>query len=55
MKESQEHTTQEKKQHSRFLELASSGLLYIKILRNTINLAMYARELGNLPEEMRCL
>jgi hypothetical protein len=55
MKESHEHTTQEKKQHRRFLELASSGLLYIKILRNTIKLVMYARELGNLPEEMRCL
>jgi hypothetical protein len=55
MKELQEDTTQENKQHIRFLELASGGLLYIKILRNNIKTVMYARELGNLIEEMRCL
>jgi hypothetical protein len=55
MKASQEDTMQGKKQHRRFLELASSGLLYIKMPRNTINPAMYAKELGSLPEEMRFL
>jgi hypothetical protein len=54
MKASQEDTMWEKKQHRRFLELASSGLLYTKILRNTTEPAMYANELGNLIEEMKC-
>jgi hypothetical protein len=46
---------QGKEQRRRFLELAFGGLLYIKMLRNTTEPAMYARELGNLPEEMRCI
>jgi hypothetical protein len=44
-----------KKQHERFLEMASIGLLYTKMLRNTTKPAMYDEELGNLPEEMRFL
>jgi hypothetical protein len=39
----------------RFLELASGGPLYTKMLRNTTEPVMYAKELGNLPEEMRFL
>jgi hypothetical protein len=42
-------------QHRRFLGLAFGGLLYIKMPRNTIRPVMYARELGNLPEEMKFL
>jgi hypothetical protein len=52
---SQEDTTQEKKQRKRFLEMASSGPLYIRMLRITTKPVMYANELGNLPKEMRCL
>jgi hypothetical protein len=44
-----------KQQRRRFLELASGGLLYIKMRRNNIKPVMYAKELGSLPEEMRCL
>jgi hypothetical protein len=43
---------QEKKQHRRFLEMASGGPLYTKMLKNTINPVMYANELGNLLEGM---
>jgi hypothetical protein len=46
---------QEKQHRRRFLEMASSGPLYTKMLRNTTEPAMYAKELGNLPEGMRCL
>jgi hypothetical protein len=34
---------QEKKQHRRFSELASSGPLYIRMLMNTTEPAMYAK------------
>jgi hypothetical protein len=53
MKELHEDTTQEKKQRKRFLELASSGLLYTEILKTTTEPAMYAKELGNCPK-MAC-
>jgi len=43
---------QGKKQHRIFFELASGGLLYIRMLRNTVRPAMYAIELGNPPGEM---
>jgi hypothetical protein len=46
---------QGKKQHRRFSELAFGGPLYTKMLTNTTEPAMYAKELGNLPEEMRFL
>jgi hypothetical protein len=46
---------QGKKQCIRFLEMASSDPLCTKMLWNTIEPAMYAKGLGNLPEEMRCL
>jgi hypothetical protein len=55
MKASQEENTHGMKQRRRFLELASGGLLYINMPRNTIKLAMYAKDLGSLPKEMRCL
>ena len=55
MNTSLEDTTKENKQRRRFLELASGGLLYIKMLRNTTKLAMRVKEFGNIPEEMRCL
>jgi hypothetical protein len=55
MKALQEDTTQGKKQHRRFLGLAFGGLLYINMLRNTIRPVMYAKGLGNHPEEMKCL
>jgi hypothetical protein len=55
MKASQEGTIQGKKQHNRFLELASGGLLYKETLRHTTEPTMYAKELGNPLEEMRCL
>jgi hypothetical protein len=55
MKASQDDTTKEKKQCRRFLELASGGLHYTKILRNTTEPAMYAKELRNHTEEMKCL
>jgi hypothetical protein len=46
---------QGKKQHKRFLELASGGPLFKKMIRNTTDHVMYAKELGNILEEMRCL
>jgi hypothetical protein len=55
MKASQEDTMQEKQQRKRFLELASSGPPYTEMLRTITKLAMYAKELGNHPEEMKCL
>jgi hypothetical protein len=55
MKASQEYTMQGKKTCKRFLELASGGPLYTKMLRNNTKTVMYAKELGNLPEEIRCL
>jgi hypothetical protein len=55
MKASQEDTTQGKQQRRRFLGLAFGGLLYTKMLRNTIRPVMYVKELGNHPEEMKCL
>lgn len=55
MRASQDDTMQEKKQCRRFSELASSGPLYTKMLRTTTEPTMYAKELGNLPEEMKFL
>jgi hypothetical protein len=55
MKAFQEDTTQEKKQCIRFLELASSGLPYTEMLRTITEPVMYAKELGNHPEEMKFL
>jgi hypothetical protein len=54
MKASLEDTTQEKQQHIRFLELAFGGPLYTKMIKNTTEPVMYAKELGNLLEEMKC-
>jgi hypothetical protein len=53
MKASQEDTTQGKKLRRRCLELAFGGLPYINMLKTIIELVMYAKELGNLPEEMK--
>jgi hypothetical protein len=55
MKASQEEITSGNQQRRRFLELASNGPLYTEMLRTTTDPAMYAKDLGNLPEEMRCL
>jgi hypothetical protein len=55
MKASQEDTTQEKEQRRRFLELASGGLLYTEMIRTTIDLALFSKELGNHLEEMKFL
>jgi hypothetical protein len=52
MDASQEDNMQGKKQRRRFLELASGSLLYTNMLRNTTEPVMYAKELGNRPEEM---
>jgi hypothetical protein len=46
---------QEKKQCRRFLELASGGPLYTRMLRTITKPVMYANELGNPPEGMRFL
>jgi hypothetical protein len=54
MKTSHEDTTQAKKQHRRFLELASGGLLYTEMPKTTTEPGMYAKELGNHPKEMTC-
>jgi hypothetical protein len=54
MRASQEDTTQGKKLRRRFLELAFGGLPYTKMLKTIIEPAMYAKELGNHPEEMKC-
>jgi hypothetical protein len=43
MKASQEYIMQGKKHRRRFSELASGGPLYIRMLRNTIEPAMYAK------------
>jgi hypothetical protein len=43
---------QENQQRGRFLELASGGPLYTKMLRNTTKPTIYTKELGNLPEDM---
>jgi hypothetical protein len=53
MKASQEDTTQGKKLRRRFLELAFGGLPYTEMPRTTTEPAMYAKELGNHPEEMK--
>jgi hypothetical protein len=55
MKALQNDTTQGKQQRRRFLELASGGLPYTKMLRTITNLVMYAKEFGNHPEEMKFL
>jgi hypothetical protein len=44
MKASQEDIMQGKKQHRRFLELASGDPLYIRIIRNTTKPMMYAKD-----------
>jgi hypothetical protein len=53
MKALQEDSTLEKQQRRRFLELASGGPLYTEMLKNTTEHVMYAKELGNLPKEMK--
>jgi hypothetical protein len=55
MKASLEDIMQEKKKCRKFLELASGGPLYTKMLRNNTDPAMYSKYLGNLLEEMRFL
>jgi hypothetical protein len=55
MKASQEDTMKRKKHQRRFLEMASGGPLFTKMLRNTTKTAMYSKELGNHLEEMRFL
>jgi hypothetical protein len=52
MKASEEDIIQGKQHHKRFSELASGRLLYIKMLKNTTEPTMYAKELRNLPEEI---
>jgi hypothetical protein len=54
MKALQEDITQEKQLRRRFCELAFGGLRYTKMLKNIPEHAMYAKELENHPEEMRC-
>jgi hypothetical protein len=54
MKASQEDTMQENPQCKRFLEMASGGPPYTEMLKNTTKPVMYAKELGKLPEEMKC-
>jgi hypothetical protein len=54
MKASQEYIMYEKKLHRRFLELAFGVLPYIDMLKTIPAPTMYAKELGNLPEEMKC-
>jgi hypothetical protein len=54
MKASQEDIMQGKKLSRRFLELAFGGLPYTKMIKTIPDLAMYAKELGNYPEEMKC-
>jgi hypothetical protein len=46
---------QGKKQRIRFLEMAFGGLPYTYMLRTIIEPVMYAKELGNHPEEMKSL
>jgi hypothetical protein len=53
MKASHEDIMQEEKLRKRFLELASSGLPSTEMLNIIPNPAMYAKELGNHPEEMK--
>ena len=47
MKASQEDIMQGNQQHKTFLEMASGGLLYIRMIRNTTKPARYAKEWGN--------
>jgi hypothetical protein len=54
MKASQEDITQGKKLRRRFCELAFGGLLYTEMLKSIPEPVMYARELENHPEEMKC-
>jgi hypothetical protein len=53
MKASHEDITQGKKLRRRFLELAFGGLPYTEMPQTIIKPAMYAKELGNHPEEMK--
>jgi hypothetical protein len=53
MKALQKEITQEKQLRRRFLELAFGGLPYKKMLKTITEPAMYAKELGNHPEEMK--
>jgi hypothetical protein len=53
MKASQEDIMQEKKLRRRFLELAFGGLPYTEMLKTIPEPTMYAKELGNHPEEMK--
>jgi hypothetical protein len=53
MKESQKDTTQGRKPRRRCLELSFGGLPYREMLKTIIEPAMYAKELGNHPEEMK--
>jgi hypothetical protein len=53
MKASHEDITQGKKLCRRFLELAFGGLPYKEMPWTIINPTMYAKELGNHPEEMK--
>jgi hypothetical protein len=54
MKAFQEDITQENQLRRRFCELAFGGLRYTEMLKNMQEHAMYASELENYPEEMRC-
>jgi hypothetical protein len=53
MKALQEDTTQGEQLRRRSLELAFGGPPYTEMLKIMPELAMYARELGNHPEEMK--
>jgi hypothetical protein len=45
---------QEKKLCKKLYELAFGDLLYTKMLKTISEPMMYARELGNHPEETKC-
>jgi hypothetical protein len=53
MKASHEDITQGKQLCRRFCELAFGGLPYTEMLNIMLEPAMYARELGNHPEEIK--
>jgi hypothetical protein len=53
MKASKEDTSQGERLRRRSYEMAFGGLPYTKMIRIMIEPVMYARELGNHPDEMK--
>jgi hypothetical protein len=53
MKALHENIMQENKLCRRFFELAFGGLPYTEMINTIPESAMYAKELGNHPEEMK--